>query len=226
MQPTPATFTVWLPIFATSLAHAAFQALPGRADDPVLRAVGPPAAVAYAATAFWAPLVRSRRYWPAQSALFAVAAAAEVARRRVAAAQAGHSAHDLVYRFVAPPSAMLAAWGAAASAVNLAAMLVAEGPVRDGRPARVTGAALALATAAVSLTAATSAPGGTTTGVGRTYLATVAWALGGIAVGRRRSDPIVASAAAAGLLPVAAAALRDLPLARLVRIRVQPATPR
>jgi hypothetical protein len=207
LQPTPATFAVWLPVFGTSLAHGLFQARPGRADDPVLRAVGTPAAVAYAATAMWAPLVRARWYRSAQVALFVVAGAAEVARRRVAAAEADGLLADDVRRAVAPPTAMLAGWGAAASAVNLGALLVAEGAVPPGRPARTTGAVLALVTAGAAVTAASSARGGAATTVGRGYLATVAWALGGVAAAQRTRAPGVAVAAGVGLVPVVGALL-------------------
>lgn len=207
LQPTTATFAVWLPIFGTSLAHGLFQARPDRADDPVLRAVGTPAAVAYAATAVWAPLVRAHWYRSAQVALFVVAGAAEVARRRVAAAETDGLLADDTRLAIAPPSAMLAAWGFAASAVNLGAMLVAEGAVRPGRAARTTGAALTLLTAGAAVTAACTAPGGTATAVGRAYLATVTWALGGVAVAQRNKAPSVAVAAGVGLAPVIRALL-------------------
>jgi hypothetical protein len=109
LSPAPATFTVWLPIFATSIMHGGFQAMPGRAGDPLLRAVSGPATLAYAATAIWAPLVRSRRYWWAQGALVTIAGAAEVARRRVAAAEEQGDVPDAVRLAVAPPIGMLAA---------------------------------------------------------------------------------------------------------------------
>lgn len=202
LSPAPAAFAVWLPIFVSSLAHASFQAMPGRREDPVLRTVGGPAALAYAATAAWAPLVRGRRYWAAQGALFVIGGAAEVARRRLAAAEANGLHPADVRRAVVPSVAMFAAWGAAASAVNLGAMLVGEGPVPRGGPARVTGTVLTLAASATAVKAATAAPGGVDTSVARTYLATIAWALGGIAVGQRRHSPAVAASAVAGLLPV------------------------
>ena len=102
LQPAPTTFAVWLPIFATSLWHARVQGLPRHAGDLVFRKVSSPAAVAYAATGLWAPLVRGRRYWPAQFALFVVAGAAEVARRRVAAAQSERSISDAAGRVANP----------------------------------------------------------------------------------------------------------------------------
>lgn len=175
--------------------------------------------LAYAATAAWAPLLRTRRYWGAQGALFVIAGAGEVARRRLAAAEAEGELVDDVRRVLAPPVGMLAAWGAAASAVNLGAMLVGVGPVPDGRPARVTGTLLTLATAATAITAATSARGGATTSVARTYLATTAWALGGIVAGQRRKSPAVAAAAVAGLLPIGGL------LARSLLVPPGPATP-
>ena len=125
-------------------------------------------------------LLRGQRYWPAQAALVVIAGAAEVARRRLAAAEVlGHLSPG-VQGATAPPLGMLAAWGAAASAVNLGAMLVGRGPVPEGRAAHATGVILTLATSATAVAAVTTAPGGTTTAVARSYLATIAWALGGI----------------------------------------------
>ena len=121
LQPAPATFAVWLPIFATSVVHAGLQAMPERADEPVLRAVGGPATVAYVATAIWAPLVRARRYWWAQGALFSIAGAAEIGRRRLATAETHGDLPHSVRLAVAPPPGMLAAWAAAASAVSVSA---------------------------------------------------------------------------------------------------------
>lgn len=63
LQPAPATFAVWFPIFAVSLRHASRQAFGRDRDDPVVRSMGWPAAGAYTATAAWAPLVSSGRYW-------------------------------------------------------------------------------------------------------------------------------------------------------------------
>lgn len=205
LQPASATFTVWFPIFATALRHAIFQAMPGRSSDAVLRAVGGPASVAYAATGIWAPLVRTRRYWWAQGALFVIAGSAEVARRRVAVARADGSMPADVGRVLTPPVAMLSAWGAAASAVNLGAMLVAEEPVPEGQPVRLTGAALTAATAATALAASASAAGGLKTAASRIYLGTVAWALGGIVVGQWRRSRLASGTATGGLLVVAGA---------------------
>jgi hypothetical protein len=202
MQPAPATFAVWLPIFATSLAHAAVQARPSSAADPTLRRIGWPAAAAYGATAAWAPLVASRRYRSAQAALFAIAGFAEVARRRLAAAEAQGVLSVRAGRAGVTPVAMLAGWGAAASTVNLAAMLVAGGAVRPGRPSRVTGAALTAGTAAIGMLAARSAEGGIRTASARAYLATVAWALAGIAAGQIRRSPAVGATALIGLAAV------------------------
>lgn len=204
MQPAPATFTIWLPIFATSLAHATVQALPSRRNDPTLRAIGWPAAAAYGATAVWAPLLLNRRYWAAQGALVAIAGCAEVARRRLAAAVTAETASTQAQRSSTAALSMLAGWGAAASAVNLAAMLVANKLIRPGRPTQVTGVALTTATAVIATQAALSAPGGIRTASARGYLATVAWALAGITAGQHRRSPPVAAAAATNLLAVTA----------------------
>ncbi|BDX30245.1 hypothetical protein TUM20985_07920 [Mycobacterium antarcticum] len=88
---------------------------------------------------------------------------------------------------------------------QLVSKLAGEGPVSEGRPAKLTGAALTAAATATALVAAATSQGGSGTPVTRTYLATVAWALGGIFAGQRRRSPAVAATAVAGLLAVGGA---------------------
>lgn len=145
ISPAGWAVSVWLPIYAGSLAYAVDQARPGTRERELLREVGWPLAGAFLANGAWAPLVLRRRYWSAQAALLGIAGLAEVARRRLGRAAARGvplTRPDTVA--LAPTVGMLAAWGAAASGVNLAAMLVAEGLVPRGWPAEVTGGAVLL----------------------------------------------------------------------------------
>lgn len=204
MQPAPYAFGIWFPIFATSLAEAAVQARPSQREDPVLRAVGTPFALAMLSTAVWAPLVATRRYWAAQAALGGIALFGEQARRRLAAAEGRGDLTAARKGLLVPPVSMLAGWGAAATVVNLAAMLVAAGVVRPGRHAAATGVVCTLAVGGVA-TFATASTGGASSRTAQAYGATVLWALAGIVAGQRRSSPAVAVAAVVAAGPVLAA---------------------
>lgn len=200
IQPADYTFAIWFPNFAGSLGYAGYQARPAARDRPVLRRVGWPLAAAFACTGVWAPLLRQRRYWSAQAALIGIAAGAEVARRRLAEAEAAGltRAEQLA---VAPATGMLAGWGAAAAGVNLAAMLTAYGVVRPGRQSTATGAAalLALGASGAGALRAGRRPTGAT---GRVYGGTLLRALAGVVAGQRKRSPAAAVAAAVAAVPV------------------------
>lgn len=195
-QPAPYAFSVWLPIYATTLAYAASQARPAQRGKPVLRAVGSPFAASLVCTAVWAPLLRRRNYWGAQAALLGTAAFAEQARTRLAAA--GRRPGPAEWALLELPVGLQAGWGAAAAAVNLAAMLVDRGPSRVRRAPAAVGAGTVLAVGLLASGRVAASPPATS-GV---YGATVLWALAGVAAGQRRRHPPVAlwAAAAAALV--------------------------
>ena len=192
IQPSPATFAVWLPIFATSLGYAAYQARPSLRDQALLRTVGWPLSAAFACTGVWAPLLRKQQYWAAQVALIGIAGGAETARRRLAAFEATSGLERGQQLVVVPATGMLAAWGAAAAGVNLAAMLSAYGLVRPGRPTTTAGNVLVLALGAAGTLGSDRRAPATT----RAYVGTLLWALGGIVAGQRRRSPSAAICAA------------------------------
>lgn len=204
IQPSPATFAVWLPIFATSVGYAAHQARPSLRDQALPRTVGWPLATAFACTGVWAPLLRKQQYWAAQLALLGIAAGAETARRRLAAVETTSGLTRSEQRAVVPATAMLAAWGAAAAAVNLAAMLSAYGLVRPGRPTTIAGNVLVLALGAAGAVGSSPRAPATT----RAYAGTLLWAFGGIVAGQRRRAPSAALSAALAATAVLGAAGR------------------
>ncbi|WP_155850242.1 hypothetical protein [Arthrobacter sp. Br18] len=77
IQPAAYAFTVWFPIFASSIAYAVYQARGSARTQEIWRSAGWPLAGAFTATGIWAPLVRSGRFWSAQAALAAIAVLAE-----------------------------------------------------------------------------------------------------------------------------------------------------
>ncbi len=193
-QPAAWAFIVWLPIYAATAVHAAQQARPALRSDPVLRDAGPPLAGAFLATGAWAPLVYGRRYRAAQAALAGTALLSGIARARV-----DRAPREAVPLSLALTTGSLAAWGAAACGVNLASLVVAEGVVPAGRPASAAGVVTALALGGLGVA---TLPARAATPVQRAYGATLAWALVGVAVGRRASSRPVAAAAAVAVLPV------------------------
>ncbi|MBP2215520.1 hypothetical protein [Arthrobacter sp. CAN_C5] len=203
IQPAPYTFTVWFPIFASSIAYAVHQALGPARNLDISRAVGWPLAGAFAATGIWAPLVRSGKFWSAQGALVTIAVLAELGRRRIAHAELKGDLTTAEVAAAAPAAGMLAAWGQAACGVNLAAMLVSNNIVPAGPKAATAGAAL-LAGLGVLGTRAAAMPERTSVS-SRFYIGTLLWAFAGVIIGQRgrsRSAVAVAAGAAATILTV------------------------
>lgn len=202
VQPAAYTFAVWLPVYAVSLGTAVQQA---RRPGAVPPEVGWPLLTGFASTSVWAPLLRGGHYWGAQAALAGIGGFSELARTRVAA---GHDQLDPSARaLLVATTGMLAGWGTAATAVNLAAMLVAYGPNGLARRRTAVGVVTALGVGALA-GARTRATGGVDP-TSRTYAATVLWALAGIVAGKRRTSPAVAAAAGVASVQVLLAALRS-----------------
>lgn len=195
VQPAPWAFLIWLPVYAAAAAHAARQSRPALRTDPVLRDTGWPLAAAYLCIGGWAPLLQRRCYWAAQAALTGAAVSAGTARRRLDRTVKGGIPTSL-----ALSTGLLSGWGAAASGVNLASMMVGVGPVPTGRPAALTGAATAIALGALGTA---TLPDRATTLTQRAYAATLLWALTGVAAGQRRTSPSTAAAAVLAAGPIA-----------------------
>ncbi len=174
--------------------HAARQARPALRADPLLRSAGWPLAGALLSTGAWAPLVYRRRYRAAQAALAGTVLPAGIARARV-----DRAPRETVPLSLALATGSLAGWGAAACGVNLASLVVGEGLVPAGRPASAAGIATVLALGGLGVA---TLPARTATPLQRAYGATLAWALVGVADGRRRSSRPVAAAAVVAALPV------------------------
>lgn len=210
IQPAPYTFAVWLPIFASSLGFAAYQARPAARNRGVLRDIRWPLTGAFVSTAVWAPLVRTRRYWAAQSALGAIAAFAEAGRWRVAELERRGALSKADRWATIPLSGMLSAWGLTATGVNLAAMLADRGLLPPGRTRALSGAGLLLGLG-VAGAAATTATGGASSATAKTFAGTMIWGLTGVIAGQRKRSPITAGAAAAAALVLVAGARGPVP---------------
>ncbi|MHA7141211.1 hypothetical protein [Arthrobacter sp. Bz4] len=207
IQPAPYTFTVWFPIFASSIAYAAHQARGPASTRDIWRAAGWPLAGAFAATGIWAPLVRSGKFWTGQGALVAIAVLAETGRRRIAQAELRGELSAAEIMAAAPAAGMLAAWGQAACGVNLAAILVSNRIVPAGPKAATAGAAL-LAGLGVLGTRAALAPEHTSIS-SRFYTGTLLWAFAGVIIGQRRRSWSAAATAAGAATAILAVTARN-----------------
>ncbi|MHA7238326.1 hypothetical protein [Arthrobacter sp. TMS1-12-1] len=201
IQPAPYAFTVWFPIFASSIAYAVHQGRGPARTREVWRAAGWPLAGAFAATGIWAPLVRSGRFSSAQAALAAIAVLAETGRRRIARAETKGGLSAAEVAAAAPAAGMLAAWGQAACGVNLASMLVAKGLVPAGPAATAVGVSLLAALGALGAGVVTGPERASASS--RFYAGTLLWAFVGVVIGqRRRSTSVTGTAGGAALAMV------------------------
>lgn len=206
ITPAPYAFSVWFPIFAGAIGYAGYQSRPSVGDSALMRRVGWPLAGAFAATGIWAPLARAQRDWSAQVALAGIAAGAELARRRIARAELQGSLSKAELAAVAPVTGLLAAWGLAATGVNLGAMLVGKGLVPAGWPGDLAGVALLGSLGAAGAAASLGSSGATVTS--RIYAGTLLWALTGVALGQGRRSRVVTVAAISAAVPTVAGLVR------------------
>ncbi|MBG6223618.1 hypothetical protein IWX63_000166 [Arthrobacter sp. CAN_A2] len=198
IQPAPYAFTVWFPIFASSIVYAIHQARGPARTRETWRGAGWPLAGAFAATGIWAPLVRSGRFWEAQAALAAIAVLAETGRRRIARAELNDELTAVEVAAAAPAAGMLAAWGQAACGVNLASMLVARDIVPAGPKAAAVGVSLLAALGALGAGVVSGPERASVSS--RVYAGTLLWAFAGVVIGQRgRSAPAAATAGGAAL---------------------------
>jgi branched-subunit amino acid ABC-type transport system permease component len=198
VSPAPGAFVIWLPLFATSLAHGArITRVHPRA--PGLRRANWLMSAAYSCNAAWSLQAQLRGLgWPSVAIISAAAASASAAL--VEAERVSHRSHDA--RLTASAVAPLAGWLTLATFANVEATLNETGGRPDGR--RETQRSLALLSAAcVTAGAISLASRGNPL-----YTAAVAWGLGGVTVRNARSrNWAVTVAAGLGLAAAVGATL-------------------
>lgn len=190
VSPAPGTFIIWLPLFASSLAHGVHLAR-AQCLSPSLQRVTWLTSAAYASNAVWSLQAQLRGLgWPsvaiiAGAATSAISALIDAERFTPRSREARLSANA-----VAP----LAGWLTLATFANLEATLNETGGRPDARHESARSLAL-LAAAGVAGGAVALASRGNPL-----YTAAVAWGLGGVVVrNARERKPTVAGAAALGL---------------------------
>ena len=222
--PAGYAFAIWGPIYALSLAYAAYQALPSKREDPLLRRVGWWTAAAFAGTGAWVPLFAARRFVLAQVTIVAIAACLTVAFLRVAREDNGPEAGPGKRWLVAPTLGFFFGWLTAAAVVGFATTDVALGRRGEGLGAAVGGAGLLLLGAGLASAVLLVARSGPVAG-SLAYAAAVLWALVAVVAEHHQESRLTAGAAAVAAGSVAVALLGSLGVERLrpKRARALPA---
>jgi hypothetical protein len=132
VEPALYAFTIWALIFALSLAYAAYQALPGKRESPLLRRVGPFTAAAFFCTGLWLLFVPLRQFGLAQLMLLAIFAFLLIAYLRLSRSTREHTFCAGERWLVALPLGPFLGWVTAANAVSLTAEAVRRRLVETG----------------------------------------------------------------------------------------------
>jgi hypothetical protein len=203
--PADYAFAIWGLIFATCLAYAVWQALPGRRKDATPRRIGWWTAAAFAGNTVWQLAAQSGAPdWSLALVIVPTAGAALGALLRLA--DAPERVAGARWLLVALPVGVLAGWLSAATFANLSTAL--EASRVEAWPQTVwlalIGGAAVFASAVLLRVRGQPA-----------YAAAVLWALFGIAAANRaEGEPVALQLAIAGLLIVALATILGRPRAR------------
>lgn len=179
IDPAGYAFFVWAPILLLSLAYAAYQALPSKRGDELLRRVGWPLAGAFFLNGVWEVASPLGRLGLAQILIACILAALAVAYFRLG--RFGRSSLSGADRWlVAMPLGIYFGWITAANAVSLTALAARSGLVSGGGlSGALLGAVLLLIGSAVAVLVVRVGKAGVPQGY-LAYGATVLWALLGI----------------------------------------------
>ena len=188
VQPAGYAFSIWGPIYAWLVVHAAFGLL-RRTRDPAWDAPRLPLFASLAVGAVWIPVAQASPIW-ATVLIWVMLAGALLALRRTT---------DRADRWLLlPPVALYAGWLTAASCVSVGLILAGWGWTSEGTAAWVS-IALALALAGTVQAALRRAP---------EYGAAVAWALVAVAVRNWGAEWGLVALALLGVAAVGALSLR------------------
>ena len=204
VEPALYAFTIWILIFALSLAYAVYQALPAKRESPLLRRVGPFTAAAFFCTGLWSVFVPLRQFGLAQLMLLGIFGFLLVAFLRLSRYARERNLGVGERWLVALPLGPFLGWVTAANAVSLTAEAVRRGLVApEGIGEAVLGTVLLLAGAVLACAVILAGRAGPAQGY-LTYGATVLWALTGIVVNQYAFSPVTTGAAilAAALVAV------------------------
>ena len=200
--PAGYAFTIWSFIFLLFAAYAAYQALPSRRTDPLLRSIGPWTAGATIGNGIWTLLFPNRLFVPAQLMIVTITVCAVVALLRYQTATVRHEASGFERWIIGLAVGLLAGWITAASFVGFAGTLVTLGWGASGDGAAAGGSGLLLFAGGVAVAVLLAAGNGELV-AWLAYAGAVVWALVAVAANNAAGSGFVAAVA----LAVAAAVM-------------------
>ena len=186
-------FSIWSLIFLLFAVYAAYQALPSRRADPLLRSIGPWTAAATIGNGVWTLLFPNRLFVPAQLLIVMIAVCAIVALLRYAAATTRGRPTRLERWVIGLGIGLLGGWITAASFVGFAGTLVALGWGASGDGAAIGGGALLLFGGGVATAVLLAARHGDRV-ASLAYAGAIIWALVAIAIDNAASGLVAAIA--------------------------------
>ena len=194
IDPAGFAFFVWAPILLLSLAYAAYQALPSRRGDALLRRVGWPLAGAFFVNGFWEVASPLGRLGIAQVLIAVLLAFLAVAYFRLV--RSGRGSLGRADRWlVAVPVGVYFGWITAANAVSLTSLASRAGLVDGGGlGGALMGAALLLVGGAVAAAVVRVGRAGIPHGY-LAYGATFLWALLGVVANQYQASSLTTTVA-------------------------------
>ena len=198
--PAGYTFTIWALIYGGAIAYGAYQALPSRRADPLLRRIGLPAASAFLGTSAWLVMARFGLIWLTVVCIVWMMASLVVVLHRFVLEGAPRTAEE--QWFVVAPLSLFAGYVTAATFANTAAALMGSGWMAPGASETAWSVAMLVAAGVIGAWATLAMRGNAA------YALAVVWALGGIVVAntieRAENRPVAATACVMAVLVAAA----------------------
>lgn len=208
IEPAPYAFSIWGVIFALSLAYAAYQALPGNRDSPLLRHIGPFTAAAFLCVGMWSVLVPAGQLLLALAMLAISFVCLLVAYLRVAGSARTRGLSRGERWLVAPAVAIFSGWLTAANVVSLDSEVVRFGLVAGGGLGEgVLGSILLLLGGVLAAAIVLAGKEGPAQGF-LAYGVTVLWALVAVGVNHYDASLLTTGTATVAAVLVLAALLR------------------
>jgi len=206
--PAGYAFAIWGRIFLLGLVYAAYQMLPSRREDPLLRRVGWPLAGAFLLNGVWEVSVLLRQPVLLQVIIAGILVCAAVAFVRLVRSDAGalEGADRLL---VTPTVALLFGWITAANVVSFNDMLVEFGILGTDLGSALVGGALLVLGGFVASAFVLVGRRGSVQGYAF-YAAAVLWGLAGVVANQYDASLVTSSAAGLAAAIVVAALLGSL----------------
>ena len=200
--PAGYTFTIWALIYAGAIAYGAYQALPSRQTDPLLRRVGWSSASAFLGTSAWLVMARFGLTWLTVACIVWMMASLAVILHRFVREGAPRTAAERW--FVVAPMSLFAGYVTAATFANTAAALKGSGWMAPGASETAWSVAMLVAAGVIGAWATLATRGNAA------YALAIVWALGGIVaantIERAENLPVAATACSMAVLVAGALA--------------------